>query len=211
MPHVHARMLARIRRKKRGQVYTNKDFMDLGNRQAVGQALSRLVKSGELRRVARGLYYYPHYSRIFGWGTFPAQNVLLDALTRQRGLRIAPSGAAAANLLGLSTQVPARPALVTDGRTQTIRVGPCSFEFTHVSPKKLPYDSPIAALVIQAFRWLGPNSVDERAIDWLCRTLPPHARKELLKHAHYGEDWIAERIHQIAAGGRSASGRPAPR
>src|SRR5262245_23618831 len=123
MPAVYAKILARIRRKERGNVYTIKDFLDLGSCLAVDRALSRLVRSDELRRIGRGLYYDPHYSPLFGWGTVPAENVIVDALVRQRGFRIAASGAAAANILGLSTQVPARLVLATDARTQQIRVG----------------------------------------------------------------------------------------
>lgn len=198
MSNVHAKILARIRHNKRGNVYTNKDFFDLGSRPAVNLALSRLVRSDELRRIGRGLYFDPYYSSFFGWQTSPAENVIVDALVRQRGLCVAPSGAAAANILGLSTQVPARLVLATDARTQRIRVGDRVFEFRHVSPKKLPYDSPISALVIQAFHWLGPNLVDAQAIARLRRTLPVSARKELLRNAHYAPEWIAAHIRKIA-------------
>ena len=37
-------------------VCTPKDFLDLGGRHGVDQALSRLVKAGQLRRVGHGLY-----------------------------------------------------------------------------------------------------------------------------------------------------------
>lgn len=200
MPAVYAKILARIRRRNRGNVYTNKDFLDLGSRSAVDRTLSRLVRSGELRRIGRGLYYDPHYSPFFGWGTVPAENVIVGALVRQRGFRIAASGAAAANMLGLSTQVPARLVLATDARTQQIRVGDRVFEFKHVSPKLLPYNSPISALVIQAFRWLGPDAVNAQDIARLRRTMPASARKELLRNAHYAPEWIAARIYEIAAG-----------
>jgi len=37
------------------QVWTPTDFVDFGNRAAVDKALQRMVTSGQLRRIARGL------------------------------------------------------------------------------------------------------------------------------------------------------------
>jgi hypothetical protein len=60
------------------------------------------------------------------------------ALGRQTGSRVAPSGALAANRLGLSTQVPARPVYLTDGRTRQVRAGDRIFVLKHVPPKNCP-------------------------------------------------------------------------
>jgi hypothetical protein len=52
-------ILDRIRGHDRGKVFTPKDFLDLGSRDAADQSLSRLAKSGEIQRLGRGLYHYP--------------------------------------------------------------------------------------------------------------------------------------------------------
>lgn len=49
----------RARASGRGGVFTPSDFLDVAGRAAVDQALSRLVKGGKLRRLARGLYDFP--------------------------------------------------------------------------------------------------------------------------------------------------------
>jgi hypothetical protein len=49
-------ILDRIRKQGRGKVFIPKDFLDLGSRDAADQSLSRLVKSGDILRLGRGLY-----------------------------------------------------------------------------------------------------------------------------------------------------------
>lgn len=57
------RIMKRARSAGRGGVFTPSDFLDVAGRAAVDQALSRLVKSGALRRLTRGLYDYPRSIR----------------------------------------------------------------------------------------------------------------------------------------------------
>lgn len=52
-------IMRRARACGRGGVFTPSDFLPLAGRAAVDQALSRLVKNGKLRRLARGLYDFP--------------------------------------------------------------------------------------------------------------------------------------------------------
>lgn len=47
-------------------VWTPTDFLDLGSRKAVDQALHRLVDSNAVRRIERGLYDIPHVDVITG-------------------------------------------------------------------------------------------------------------------------------------------------
>ncbi len=50
MQYIANKVIRRIRGKGRGSVFVPKDFLDLGRRAAVDQALSRLVKAGTIRR-----------------------------------------------------------------------------------------------------------------------------------------------------------------
>ena len=65
MASVADKIMNRVSDQPTGWVCTPKDFVDLGSRQAVDQALSRLVKAGKLRRVSRGLYDKPRFSKNF--------------------------------------------------------------------------------------------------------------------------------------------------
>lgn len=198
MPTVQEQILDRIRRKGRGKVFITKDFLDLGSRFAVDQALSRLARAEEVQRLGRGLYHYPQMNPTLGIPLSPDTDEIAEALARQTGSRVAPSGAVAANRLGLSTQVPAKPVYLTDGRTRQVRVGNLEFLLKHVPPKELPLGSRTSAMVFQALRHIGRDAVDQQVISRLRRCLSAKERDELLRDARYTTDWIAEVIRQIA-------------
>lgn len=75
--------------------------------QAAAKALSRLAAEGKLVRMAKGLYYAPKQTPLGESRPSPAA-----VLTKSLEGRVRLTGASAANALGLSTQVPARPEYV---------------------------------------------------------------------------------------------------
>jgi hypothetical protein len=77
----------------------------------VAQALSRLARQGQLRRLGKGLYYRP---RQTAFGPSLPNPALLRALPVPHKA-VFPAGLAAANRLGFTTQNPARVELATDG------------------------------------------------------------------------------------------------
>ena len=87
MQTVHLGTLDRIRSKGRGKVFSSKDFLDLGSRDAVDQALSRLARAGELRRLGRGLYHYPRTNQRLGLELPPDPDEIAFALGRRTGTR----------------------------------------------------------------------------------------------------------------------------
>lgn len=188
----------RLRRQGRGKVFTPKDFLDLGSRDAVDQALSRLARAGTVRRLGRGLYFYPRTNTRLGIDVPPDVTEIADALARQTGSRIAPSGATAANRLGLATQVPARPVFLTDGRSRRVRVGNVVVVVKHVAPKELPVGSRISATVLQALRHLGQDAVDDTVVSRIRRALSARDRSRLLRDARYTTDWMAQAVRKIA-------------
>jgi hypothetical protein len=198
MKTVQARALGRIRMRGRGKVFTSKDFLDLASRESVDQALSRLVKAGTLDRLGRGLFYYPRVSSRLQMRLRPDPDEVAAALGRRTGTRVVPSGAVAANRLGLTTQVPAKPVYLTSGRSRTVRAGGMVFVIHHVPPKEFPLGSPTSALVFQALKHLGREAVDDQIISRLRHALTPKDRRALLRDARYATDWIAEVVRQVA-------------
>ncbi len=191
-------ILARIRQQGRGKVFIPKDFLDLGSRDAADQSLSRLVRSGDIVRFGRGLYYYPRINRELGIPLGPDMDEIADALARQTGSRVVPSGAVAANRLGLSTQVPAKPVYLSDGRARRVKIGNTTIQIRHAAPKELPLGNRISAMVFQALRHLGQNAVDDKVIGQIRRALSPDQRQGLLLDARYTTEWIASAVRLIA-------------
>lgn len=198
MMNIQTQILDRIRQGGRGKVFTPKDFLDLGGREAVDQALSRLAKAGDIQRLGRGLYHFPRKNARLGIPLSPDTDEIASALARQTGTRIAPSGATAANRLGLSTQVPAKAVYLTDGRSRRVRVGNMDFVVKHVAPRDFPAGSRTSATVFQALRYLGRGAVNPQVIARIRRNLPAKDRARLVQDSRYATDWIAETARLIA-------------
>ena len=190
-------ILDRIRGQGRGKVFTPKDFLDLGSRDAADQSLSRLVKGGEIQRLGRGLYHFPRINERLGIPIGPDLDEIADALARQTGSRVVPSGAVAANRLGLSTQVPAKPVYLTDGRTREVKIGSTTFQLRHAAPKEFPVGCRTSAMVFQALRHLGQVAVDDQVVAQLRRALSSDQLKELIRDARYTTDWIGAVVRKV--------------
>jgi hypothetical protein len=113
-------------------------------------------------------------------------------------LRIQPSGAYAANLLGLSEQVPAKVVFLTDGTNRKIRVGNQEIILKQTSPRNMATAGRSSGLVIQALRYLGKQNVDERAVKTLAARLGPEDRQQLIKDIRYAPAWIGNIFRHLA-------------
>jgi len=178
------------------------DFLDLGTRAAVDQGLSRLVRRGRLHRVSRGLYALPRVSRLTGGLAVSSPDGVARSIARKLGLRILPSPPQASNLLGLSTQVPAKLIYLTDGRSRTVSAGPFTLCFRHAAPRTMAVSGRVAPVVFQALRDLRLNGVSETHIARLRRLLKQKDKDDLLKNLHCAPGWMKPILVQIA--------RPAP-
>jgi hypothetical protein len=179
-------------------VCTPKDFLDLGSREAVDQALSRLVKAGRLRRIGTGLYDTPRTSRVLKRPAPVDLDAAVAAIRRRDAIRILPYGLVAANQLGLTTAVPAKVYFVTDGASRTLKIDGRTVRFRHASPSVMRWAGRPAAPVAQALRWLGPDGVaDARVVSILRRCLPDDVKRNLAQNIRDLPGWalpIARRI-----------------
>ena len=198
MQSIQNKILARIRGRGRGCAFSSKDFLDLGNRNSVDKALSRLCNQGIIRRVSTGIYDFPRKDEELGGKLSPDIHQVAHAIARKNGVRIQPSGAQAANLLGISTQVPAQIVYLTNGKSRTVKVANRTLIFKRVEPREMQPGSDISFLVTQALRYMGRDQVGKNVIDYLRRQLSESDRKKLLKEAQYLEDWIWEAARRIA-------------
>src|SRR5690554_1878145 len=106
MNNVENQIVNKIYGMGRGWAFSRKDFGLIGNANAIDQAFYRLAEKGTIRRLTRGLYDYPRYSRLLGETLGPDMDQAAHALARKFGWQIQVTGNAALNIMGLSTQVP---------------------------------------------------------------------------------------------------------
>lgn len=195
---INRAVIDRMQRAAPGRVFSTSDLLDLGSRAAVDQALSRNVRAGQIRRVARGLYDVPAKHRSFG-RLSPDTDAVAKTVARRDGLRLLPSGGHAANMLGISDQVPVKPVYLTDGPTRRIRMGHQTVLLKHRQRRSMTTKHRTSALVIHGLRWIGRRSVDDRIIATLRRNLSARDRVGLLDDLAHAPAWIADIFRQLAA------------
>ena len=194
---VEESILKRFRARGRGAALTPSSLLDLADRRVVAVALSRLVRSGRLRRPSRGVYVYPKQSEVLG-ELAPSAQEIAKAVSRTGGERVQPSGAHAANLLGLSEQVPAKIVYLTDGTARTIRVKNLSIELRQVTAKRLATAGKVSGTVAEALRYLRQQGVNEQVIEKLRGRLSAQDKRQLMKDIKLVPAWIGEMFRAVA-------------
>ncbi|MCC6162623.1 MAG: hypothetical protein IT182_04645 [Acidobacteria bacterium] len=195
---VDSQVLARIHRQGPGTVFTPADFADLGPRNAVDLALSRNARAGAIRKLARGVYDLPRRDKRLG-DLSPSPDDIASALAGRDAARLQASGAHAANLLGLSDQVPVRLTFLTDGRSRRVQLGRQQIILKHTTPRQMATAGRISGTVIQALRWLGQDHVDDRVVAKLRRRLSGADKRQLQQDLRYAPTWVADVMRTIAA------------
>jgi hypothetical protein len=175
-----------------------KALLHLGKRAALDQALARLVRRGKLLRASRGLYVLPVESR-YGKRA-PSAEKVVEALATQKGEFVALSGAAAANTLGLTTQVPVRTVYLTSGHNRTLKLGALKVEMRHVPRWQLTLANRPAGEAVRALAWAGPNNADKTLLT-IKTKLSKADLTELFAARASLPTWIAQPISQLVANG----------
>lgn len=149
------KILARIYGGGRDAVFTPKDFLDLAGPETVRQALGRLARSGKIRRLLRGVYDYPSFSKLLQAPASPDPHAIGRAIAHAHGWTILPAGETALNLLGLSTQVPARWEYFSDGPSKRYTWAGGTLVFKHRANRETTILSSRTGLLVQALLDLG--------------------------------------------------------
>jgi len=196
-PNVDASIARKVQRSPRGAVFTGADFASLGSKAAVEKALQRLAKKGKLRHLARGLYDKPREDSLIG-SLWPTRDAVLKALARQHQIRLQPTGLYAANLLGLSEQVPAKIEVLTDGKSRTVRVGPMEIRLRRTSPRNMAAANQTIGLLIHALKSLGPKHITKERLSHLRKVIPQDERSRLLTRLGLAPAWMRPFLIEIA-------------
>jgi hypothetical protein len=163
----------------------------------VDLTLHRLAKKRTLRRLARGLYDYPRVDPGLG-PLSPTTDAVVKALKGRDNILLQPSGGYAANLLGLSDQVPMKIVFLTDGPARRVQLGKQVIMLKHTTPRAMATAGRVSGLVIQALRHIGQRHVDDSTAAHLRKRLSGDDRKQLLRDIRYAPAWIAAILRRVA-------------
>jgi hypothetical protein len=197
MQTIDNKLISRIYGTGRGSAFTPNDFLDLGRRDAVDKALSRLAIKGTIRRLARGLYEYPREHAELGLLS-PDIEKVAKALAGKDLIRLQPAGAYATNLLGLSEQVPAKVVFLTDGPSRTVKIGRQEIQLRRTTPRNMAAAGRLSGLLMQALRHLRKEHITPERMEHLKRTLPAKERQQLLKDLRLAPAWMHPLFRELA-------------
>ena len=198
MPSLPSQIMSQATESPEGALLCPSALLHLGSRSAVDQALSRFARKRELMRVCQGVYVRPVQTR-FGPRP-PAVEKVLASLTALWGETIVPCGGAAANALGLTTQVPVRSVYLTSGPNRKLRLGELTVELRHAPRWQLASPHRPAGEVVRALSWLGPDEV-EASLYVIGRKLSAEDLQELAASRAVMPAWVAEPVSALVANG----------
>ena len=196
MQEIRARILAA----EDGAVFVAPDFADIADTATIRQGLKRLYQSGIIRRIIRGIYEKPKYSKLLDEYVAADPDAVAKALARCYHWTIAPCGNTALNLLGLSTQVTAVWSYISDGPYKTYEWNSTKLEFKHRTNKEITGLSYMTSLVIQALKTLGRTNVTPEIIQTLSEKLSEAEKQACLKEATESTDWVYDTIRKMCGG-----------
>lgn len=184
-----------IYQKPSGTLFSAMDFLDIAQRNTIDQTLLRLTMSGSILKVATGLFYIPKKHHIIG-DLPPSIEEMVTAYAHKFDYQIQVSPAKAANLLGLSSHVPAKHTYLTDGKSRTVVLGGNRITFKHVTPKKLLGINTKAGLILQALYYFGKNGLTRRIVIKIKSQLENEDKKQLREWLHLMPQWMHDIVAQ---------------
>lgn len=162
-----------------GSIIFPNDFRATGSQDAIKMALSRLVKSNQLKRIAHGIYYSPFIDPLLG-EMMPSPEAVAQNLANRERVKIMPAGGFALNKLGFSTQVPTKLVYLTDGHPRKLKIGNATIEFKATTPKKMAMVGKLSSLLILALEELDLEHIPDNIKIRIKHILQVEERGDLL-------------------------------
>lgn len=197
MQSVDDKVISRVYGWGRGCSFFLNDFSDLASGDAIRKSLSRLEQSQQIRRVLRGVYDYPKFSKKLNKSLSPNIQQVAFALARKFNWRISPTGDTALNILGLSTQVPGRYVYLCNGTNRSYQIGQLTLEFKKATLKEIGFKYRESDLLVQAIKALGKERLSDSTIGQLRAQFDNKQRERILKDTKLTTTWIYDVIKQV--------------
>ena len=201
MQSINNKILSRIYGRGRGWAFSPGEFVGEFDRNQIDNALSNLTKDGKIRRICRGMYDYPKYSELLGQQLSPDHEQVAQAFARKFNWRILPSGDAALNLLGLSTQVPGKFIYLSDGPNRKYSILSYNLEFKKTVLKEIGFKQRESGLIVQALKALGKERITSEIIEKIRTQVKSEKYGKIRKETKTVTGWVYDAIKEICREG----------
>ncbi len=176
------------------ELFVSRDFLAFGTRSAIDNALSMMVRSGEILRVARG---------VFMKMTIPLREPTALEVAKVKALafgkKIFAHGADAAKELGFSVKGNEEPTFLTSGRTTSFQFGKIRIHLTGVTPRKIYMRKVISGKIVNALWYLNRRNdiADLRAV---AVNLGRRERRNVFQSHPIMPGWLSDLCHTFRNG-----------
>ncbi len=197
-----------VRRLEPGTVFTPAELVRerVGSDRAVRETLRRLVAGGTVRRLSKGYYDVPRVNARIGVLS-PTPEAIIAAHVRKTCATIERPELDAANRLGLTTQVVARPIYRTNLFPRELKIGGQTIRLQTAGPRSLARDTNPAELVIDALQAIGKAHITKREVEKVREFVREHGlEKKLRQRARRSPLWMLRIIDDILAENHDADG-----
>jgi len=188
-----------VRRLEPGTVFTPAELVRdrIGSDRAIRETLRRLAADGRIRRLSKGYYDVPRVNARIGV-LRPTPEAIIAAHARKTGATIERPELDAANRLGLTTQVVARPIYRTNLFPRELKIGGQTIRLQTAGPRSLARDRNPAELVIDALQAIGKAHITEREVAKVREFVHEHGlEKKLRQRARRAPSWMLPIIDDV--------------
>jgi hypothetical protein len=188
----HNHIENKIKKSSKGKYFSQK-ILKFGSAENIRQVLRRLEEQGVLVRLAHGIYLVPKKDELLGT-VYPSIEEIAKEIAKRDKARIAPTGAMAMYLLGLSTQIPLHAVYLTDGAQREIKIRKSIIKFKKTAPRNLAVKDELLQLIIQTYKITGEKNISEDFEEKLTVYIKKIDEKVLMSQLKYAPVWIQKRI-----------------
>ncbi|MGN0209596.1 MAG: DUF6088 family protein [Muribaculaceae bacterium] len=204
--NIKSTVLEKIVESQPHSVFFIADYTDLGAAETIRKILFEATLRGILEKAAHGIYIKPKVSR-FGKVPIPLEKLAKEIAERDK-CRILPTGSTAANLIGLSTQVPMNLSYITTGSTRTVEIGNRKIFFRHASPKNFAAKGTAMPLLIQGLREISEENIAGAEFEAIRRFIEKQQDPYLQEDLRLAPIWIQRIIKKILQNETLATAKP---
>lgn len=199
MAEYHNKIIERIGQLEKGSIFFPSDFADISTGDAIRQTLSRLVKSGNIRRVAQGIYCIPRENKLLGLEIMPTSDEIARRVAERDMVRIVPTGDMALNKTGLSTQLPVNTVYLTNGARKHIALSNGNkIIFRESNELRIfEFTSQLMMLIVSAMRTVGESFITESQIGKLRALLNNVPEQEFNHDIVLAPAWVRKKLEQL--------------
>ena len=197
MQPIGNKLLSRIYGHGRGWAFFPNEFVGEFDRKQIDNALSDLAAEGKIRRICRGMYDYPKFSELLDQELSPDFDQVARAFARKFNWRIQPSGDAALNLLGLSTQVPGKYIYLSDGPNRAYSISSYKLEFKKTVLKEIGFKHRESGIIVQALKALGKDRITPELLHKFRKAIDAAMYPKILKDTKTATGWVYDCIKEI--------------